>query len=102
MRRPINWVVIGISLLFLLVNLSAGRRAEVAHAATHFDSIETSRPTEFGYLRADGSFLPLPRDSLDAASFDTELAVFVWQAPRVEPALMGEAPAFTSASPAWR
>jgi hypothetical protein len=95
MRRPINWVVFCLSLLFLYANLSFGRRPAppvVQSAATlttvqpdfsHVVIAERTAP-QFGYLRDDGSFLPLPDESL--------------QSPR----LAGDTGVLTSASPSWQ
>jgi hypothetical protein len=68
MRRPLNWVVVCLSLLFLLANLSVEQkpvvREETARPALAENryadilSIENGEP-QFGYVRADGSFLPL-------------------------------------------
>jgi hypothetical protein len=72
MRRPINWVVFCLSLLFLYANLSFGRRpappvgqvAELTTAQIGFSHavIAEPAPPQFGYVRDDGSFLPLAED----------------------------------------
>lgn len=70
MRRPINWVVICLSLLFLAASLKSGGSAAqivepVAEApmAAKFDFARAvvAEPDEpqFGYIDVDGSFLPL-------------------------------------------
>ena len=68
MRRPLNWVVVCLSLLFLIANLSVDRKREVdgetarpmlaENRYADVLSIEKGEP-QFGYVRADGSFLPL-------------------------------------------
>ena len=68
MRRPLNWVVVCLSLLFLIANLSVDRKrgvdgetARPVLAENRYAdvlSIEQGEP-QFGYVRADGSFLPL-------------------------------------------
>lgn len=95
MRRPINWVVVCLSLLFLMANLASGRRltppvVQLA-AAPALGQIEFSRAVvaepalpQFGYIRDDGSFLPLHDD-----------------APK-SPRLVGDAGVLISASPSWQ
>jgi len=71
MRRPLNWVVVCISLVFLLT--FAGREPKSVVGTVHVPALaETlpavglagARPTpEFGYVRADGSFVPLVQQS---------------------------------------
>jgi hypothetical protein len=104
MRRPINWVVFCMSLLFLLVNLSAsGRRVhqpEIPVPLALFEA-QTAAP-EFGYVRADGTFLPLARDAFLESSVDTDAAALAWSTPWLAPAGKAETPAFTSASPSWQ
>lgn len=95
MRRPINWVVFCLSLLFLYANLSFGRRpapplvqsvVTPVTAQLDFSHVFVTEPTgpQFGYVRDDGSFLPL-RDE-----------------PAQSPRLAGDADAITSASPSWQ
>jgi len=77
MRRPLNWVVVCLSLLFLLANLSVDRKPDVRAQTSHpvfaessfadFRLIEKSAP-EFGYVRADGSFLPLAQQTEESAA----------------------------------
>ena len=77
MRRPLNWVVVCLSLLFLIANLSVDRkpsaRAQTSRPVfaqssfTDFRLIEKSEP-EFGYVRADGSFLPLAQQAEESAA----------------------------------
>lgn len=74
MRRPINWVVVCLSLLLLVANLSSGSRLTppvMQLAATPMTTqLEFSRTVfaeraapQFGYIRDDGSFLPLADDT---------------------------------------
>jgi hypothetical protein len=83
MRRPLDWVVVGISILFLVANLPPSeRRAQREQGTITTDFIDTTAPvTEFGYVRADGSFLPLAQEP-------------------VKPD--GEGASFTSTWPSWR
>lgn len=82
MRRPINWVVVCISLLLLLANPPPPERGTHLEDGTiPIDFIDTTAPvTEFGYVRADGSFLPLVQ----------------------EPGKTQENPSLTSTWPSWR
>jgi hypothetical protein len=95
MRRPINWVVVCLSLLFLVANLSAGSRltppmvqltAAPAVAQFDFSRVVVAEPAvpQFGYIRDDGSFLPLHDD------------------PAKSPRLAGDAGVLISASPSWQ
>ena len=70
MRRPINWVVVCLSLLFLAVSLTSGGRAAPpvesfmdTPAVARFDFARAVAaepdPPQFGYIDVDGSFLPL-------------------------------------------
>jgi hypothetical protein len=68
MRRPINWFVFCLSLGFLFANLSFGNKQlpPLSQAAPATETLRFSHvtvdepaPTQFGYVRADGSFLPL-------------------------------------------
>jgi len=104
MRRPINWVVICMSLLFLLVNLSApGRRASQPGGAAPMAMIEPRTATpEFGYVRADGSFLPLASEAFMESSVDTGAEPLVWSTPWLAPAGKADSSLFTSASPTWQ
>jgi hypothetical protein len=71
MHRPINWVVVCISLVFLLT--FAGREPESVVRTVHIPVLAETLPSvglagttsvpEFGYVRADGSFLPLAQKS---------------------------------------
>ncbi|HYJ40926.1 MAG TPA: hypothetical protein VEW08_09060 [Steroidobacteraceae bacterium] len=73
MRRPINWFVFCLSLAFLFANVSLSRKASppVELAAipvtaeldfSHVILAETTPPL-FGYIRDDGSFMPLAQQS---------------------------------------
>lgn len=69
MRRPINWVVLCLSLLCLFANLSVVRRpapplgqvVELTRVQMEFSHVVVAEPAspQFGFIRADGSFLPL-------------------------------------------
>jgi len=90
MRRPLNWVVVCLSLLFLLANLSFDRKPSVAGQTTRIalaesqytDALsgESSEP-QFGYVRADGSFLPLAQERREPVVADVDPAVYVWSSP---------------------
>jgi len=95
MRRSIDWVVVCLSLLFLGACLSSGRgpappemqpatppavtRLEFARAL----AADPGEP-QFGYIRADGSFLPLADE------------------PAQSPLVAGDSPVLISASPSWQ
>jgi hypothetical protein len=90
MRRPLNWVVVCLSLLFLLANLSfnrnrsvTGQTAAMALAETeHLDNLFIARnDPQFGYVRADGSFLPLTKQEVEPAVAEVGAAVYVWSSP---------------------
>jgi hypothetical protein len=104
MSRPINWVVVCMSLLFLLISLSApGRRAPQLKAPVPMAMIEPRTALlEFGYVRTDGSFLPLTREAFMESSVDTSAEPLVWSALWLAPAGKADAQAFTSASPSWQ
>ena len=68
MRRPINWFVFCLSLATLYANLSFGHKPDwtvspVAPVTAELDfshvKLAESAPPQFGYVRTDGSFLPL-------------------------------------------
>jgi hypothetical protein len=90
MRRPLNWVVVCLSLLFLVANLSVDRKQGVGvqtalpelAESKYADilSIEKGEP-QFGYVRADGSFLPLIQQADAVAAADVGAAVYTWSAP---------------------
>jgi hypothetical protein len=86
MRRPINWFVFCLSLAFLFANLSFGNRPEhfVSHtspsqATVNFSHVTVGEPAapQFGYVRADGSFLPLARQQ----DSEVEILEMDWSAP---------------------
>jgi hypothetical protein len=89
MRRPLNWVVVCLSLLFLLANLSfdrkrgvAGQTARYALAENEFANILSERPEpQFGYVRTDGSFLPLTGQDEAPAKAEVGAAVYIWSSP---------------------
>jgi len=87
MRHPVNWVVFGFSAAFLFALASLpGRPAPPAIGLIELPAMAVAIPTvglagarptpQFGYVRADGSFVPLVQQS--------------------------EANSLTSASPSWR
>ena len=72
MRRPINWFVFCLSLAFLYANLSFGTRpaaflSQPAPISAELDfshvALVEPEPPQFGYVRTDGSFVPLARQS---------------------------------------
>lgn len=72
MRRPINWFVFCLSLGFLFANLSFGNKplpssSQVVPATEQLRfshvTVGEPAPTQFGYVRADGSFLPLAQQT---------------------------------------
>jgi hypothetical protein len=78
MRRPVHWVVFCFSLAFLFALASLpGRQVQpeigLIELPAMAEAIPTvglaaARPTpEFGYVRADGSFVPLAQQSGQAA-----------------------------------
>jgi hypothetical protein len=89
MRRPLNWVVVCLSLLFLLANLSRDRHRSLdgiaAPAATQSVFADNfpiaGKEPEFGYVRADGSFLPLAKQDDEPAVAEVGGAVYVWSSP---------------------
>jgi hypothetical protein len=92
MRRPINWFVFCLSLAMLFANLSFGRKpaplvGQATPPAAQFDfaHVTVSEPAAplFGYVRADGSFLPLAQQPAPDADFDAELPELNWSAPSV-------------------
>lgn len=90
MRRPLNWVVVCLSLVFLIANLEFGRKPPVpgqttrlAVAETQYTDIFTGESSEpqFGYVRADGSFLPLAQERRETAAVEVDPAVYLWSSP---------------------
>jgi hypothetical protein len=90
MRRPLNWVVVCLSLLFLIANLSLDRNRGVTGQlpipALAESGFENSFPTgqnepQFGYVRADGSFLPLAKQDDEPVEAEVGSAVYVWSSP---------------------
>jgi hypothetical protein len=89
MRRPLNWVVVCLSLLFLIANLSFDRKpglpeqpVRLALAETESAGILAERnEPQFGYVRTDGSFQPLTRQDEAPAIADVGAAVYVWSSP---------------------
>jgi len=72
MRRPINWFVFCLSLAFLFANASSGNidfpppsesiPVTGKYSFSHV-TVDEPAPMQFGYVRADGSFLPLAPQS---------------------------------------
>ena len=105
MRRAVNWFVFCLSLAFLFANVTFGRRTVPA-----LDLAVTPQPVpgyskvfveergalQFGYVREDGSFEPLPEQP--AAYPDADQAT-VWSQ-RSE--TTSAASQVTSASPSWQ
>ena len=73
MRRPINWFVFCLSLAFLFANVSFGRKPTLpvaqgpAPMTAQMDFshvvVEDPAPPQFGYVRDDGSFMPLAQQA---------------------------------------
>ena len=90
MRRPINWFVFCLSLAFLFANVTLGRKPipamgqfAIPQAVPAFSKVfvgERAVP-QFGYVRDDGSFEPLPEQPARQTDADEEV---------------------TSASPSWQ
>ena len=69
MRRPINWFVFCLSLAFLFASVSLGHKPALsvgqdlapmtAQIVFSHVVIEDPAPPQFGYVRDDGSFIPL-------------------------------------------
>ena len=92
MRRPLNWVVVAISLLVLIANGPVLGPNPSAHATATSDA-----PGLFAYVYEDGTeiFLPVPRSAvLPPLSFeevhatsgfddpaDPKTAVYTWSSP---------------------
>ena len=84
MRRPLNWVVVCISLLLLVANRSGSERKAQARISEtdHLAAVEAQLLTlsagsvavEFGYVRTDGSFVPLPPPGTNVAWIDSDAA----------------------------
>jgi len=100
MRRPINWFVFCLSLAFLFANVSLGRKPAppVGQATIPVTAeldfshviLAEDTPTQFGYVRNDGSFMPLAQQPALVAADDAEI---------VE-SLLSSAPAAASKVPA--
>jgi hypothetical protein len=91
MRRPINWFVFCLSIAFLFANLSFGRKPDwsVSQAAPVTAELDFSHvilgetdPPQFGYVRADGTFLPLAQQPALQPDDDAEIELS-WAAPSV-------------------
>jgi len=90
MRRPLNWVVVCLSLLFLIANLSVERKRTVVGQTArpalaqnqYVDNLSAAMSElQFGYVRADGSFLPLVQQADAPAVADVGSTVLVWSSP---------------------
>ena len=83
MRRPINWFVFCLSLAFLFANLSFGRKpvlpvsdatpAVTAQVGFSHVMVEEPAPTQFGYVRPDGSFVPLAQQTALGPKAESEV-----------------------------
>ena len=105
MRRAVNWFVFCLSLAFLFANLTFGRRTVPA-----LDLAVTPQPVpgyskvfveergalQFGYVREDGSFEPLPEQPASATDADEQAVWSSW------PETASAASQVTSASPSWQ
>ena len=90
MRRPINWFVFCLSLAFLFANLSFGHKpaafvSQVAPVSSRLDFshvalVEPDAP-QFGYVRADGSFVPLAQQTVKQTDAELEIAEPTWATP---------------------
>lgn len=79
MRRSLNWIVVCLSMLFLTANLPLDDEREMAWQTTGSAPSENgSADVQFGYVRTDGSFLPLDKRDEVPASTDVDAAVYVW------------------------
>jgi hypothetical protein len=90
MRRPLNWVVVCLSLLFLLANLSRDRNrgatgqtaAPALAGSVYADNFPMPEAEpQFGYVRADGSFLPLTKQDVEPAVAEAGDVVYVLPEP---------------------
>ncbi len=100
MRRPINWFVFCLSLAFLFANVTfdrkpappVGRAAAPLSAQMGFSLAMVKEPaaTQFGYVRDDGSFLPLAQQPALDTDADTET---VWSHWSEVPSVASKAPA---------
>jgi hypothetical protein len=84
MRRPLNWIVVAMSLLMLVVSQMAAGPGPTSPAAAPLP------PGLFAYVQEDGTeiFLPAPGPAvLPLLSFedppDPKAAVFTWTSPIV-------------------
>ena len=84
MRRPINWVVFCLSLLFLFANLPLSGRKTIQPAAEPSLVVAGTVP-EFGYIRTDGTFVPLIRQAASQPVAEAGTEVFEWTSPRLAP-----------------
>jgi hypothetical protein len=94
MRRPLNWLVVCLSLLFLLANLSFDRNrgmngqsaTPVLAGSVYADDLSSigtliGNEPQFGYVRTDGSFLPLAKQDVEPGAAEVGSAVYVWSSP---------------------
>jgi hypothetical protein len=74
MRRPISWIVFCAALTFLLVHSAAtDPKFDVSVEPAAPVSIDLAAPEaggnpEFGYVRTDGTFVPLAGEAVTSAS----------------------------------
>jgi hypothetical protein len=100
MRRPINWFVFCLSLAFLFANVtfsrkpapSVGQAMAPLPARMGFSLAMAKEPatTQFGYVRDDGSFLPMAQQPGIEPDADVET---VWSHWSEEPPVASKAPA---------
>jgi hypothetical protein len=98
MRRPLNWVVVSISLLVLFANrMYAKPDLDPASTGASLLAPSAPMPSPFAYVREDGSqqFLPLvitasgeleagharQFEGISRASADPRIAVYTWSTP---------------------
>jgi len=90
MRRPINWFVFCLSLAFLFANLSFGNKPAAfvsqptpVPAQIRFSHVTVgdAAPPQFGYVRTDGSFLPLAQQPVLQSDADALIEEMEWLAP---------------------
>jgi hypothetical protein len=101
MRRPLDWIVVSISLLVLFANLKLTASDPLPRTVTTDDTYDSP----FAYVRQDGSQLVVPADGsgplrpappprLTPGAPRSLDAVYTWSSPVMTPAI--------SASPSWR
>ena len=79
MRRPFNWIVVCLSMLFLAANLPFDREPDAAWQTIRPALAENKfADIQFGYVRTDGSFQPLDKQDEVPAAADVGTAVYEW------------------------